>query len=114
MTQAVLETRLWSAQRHSAMVLAACVVVHLGVIVYATRSGLTAADLLARTRGSALVAAFYAIFVVACAVHAPIGLRAVAREWLRWRGRSLDAACLAFALLLLVAGARAVWAVTAS
>ena len=114
MTQAALEARLWSAQRHSAILLAVCVAVHLGVIVYATRSGLTAADLLARTRGSAVVAAFYAIFVVACAVHAPIGLRAVAREWLRWPGRSLDVACVAFALLVLLAGGRAVWAVTAS
>jgi len=114
MTQAALEARLWSAQRHSALLLAVCVVVHLGVIVYATRTGLTAADLLARTRGSAIVAAFYAIFVAACAVHAPIGLRAVAREWLRWRGRSLDVACVAFALVVLAAGGRAVWAVTAS
>ena len=114
MTQAAIDARLWSAQRHSAMMLAVCVIVHLGVIVYATRTGLTAAELLARTRGSTLVAAFYAIFVAACAVHTPIGLRAVAREWLRWRGRSLDVACLAFALWLLVAGGRAVWAVTAS
>ena len=114
MTPPALEARLWLAQRHSAMLLAACVVVHLAVIVYATRAGLTAADLLGRTRGSAPVAAFYAIFVLACAVHAPIGLRAVAREWLRWRGRSLDVACVAFALVLVVAGGRAVWAVTAS
>ena len=114
MTQAAVDARLWSAQRHSAMLLAVCVIVHLGVIVYATRTGLTAAELLARTRGSAPVAIFYALFVLACAVHAPIGLRAVAREWLRWRGRLLDVACLAFALWLLVAGGRAVWAVTAS
>jgi fumarate reductase subunit C len=37
------ETRLWIAQRASAVVLAVCVVVHLIVIVYAMRGGLSAA-----------------------------------------------------------------------
>jgi fumarate reductase subunit C len=113
MTSPATQARLWYAQRISAMVLAVCVIAHLAVIVYATQRGLTGADILARTHGSAGFATFYAIFVVACAVHAPIGLRTVAQEWLRWRGGALDAACGAFALVILIAGWRAVWAVTA-
>jgi len=114
MTTPATQAKLWYAQRISAMVLAACVVAHLAIIVYATRRGLTGADILARTRGNAGIAAFYAAFVVACAVHAPIGLRTVAQEWLRWRGGALDAACGAFAFAILVAGLRAVWAVSVS
>jgi succinate dehydrogenase subunit C len=113
MTTAATQARLWYAQRVSAMVLGVCVVLHLAIIVYATRRGLTGADILARTRGNAGFAAFYAVFVAACAIHAPIGLRTVAQEWLRWRGSALDVACLAFAVAILVAGLRAVWAVSA-
>ena len=54
---------------------------------------------------------FYAMFVIAVAIHAPIGLRNVLREWTAWRGRSLDLALALFAILLLVLGLRAVFAV---
>jgi len=89
-------------------VLALCVIVHLATIVYAVQGGLSAAEILARTRGNGAWLAFYALFVVAAAVHAPIGLRAIAIEWLRWRGRSRDAVLAAFALALLWMGAKAV------
>ena len=69
------EARLWIAQRASAVVLALCVVVHLVTIVYAVHSGLSAAEILARTRGSVGWFAFYSLFVLAVTVHAPIGLR---------------------------------------
>ena len=105
------ETRLWIAQRASAAVLALCVVVHLIVIVYAMRGGLSAAEILGRTRGNVGWLAFYIVFVLAAAVHAPIGLRTVCMEWLGWRGRSLGLAVHLFALLLAVLGLRAVWAV---
>ena len=49
--------------------------------------------------------------MIAIAVHAPIGLRAIAIEWLGWRGRSLGIFVHVFALLLLAMGLRAVWAV---
>jgi fumarate reductase subunit C len=52
--------------------------------------------------------------VVAVAIHAPIGLRNVLREWTRWRGRTLDIALALFALLLLGLGGRAVMAVFVS
>ena len=105
------EAKLWIAQRASAAVLALCVVVHLVVIVYAMRGGLSAAEILGRTRGSVAWGAFYGVFVLAAAVHAPIGLRAVLAEWLGWRGRSLAVFVHLFALLLAVLGLRAVWAV---
>ena len=107
------ETRLWIAQRASAAVLALCVVVHLVVIIYAMRGGLSAAELLGRTRGNVGWAAFYTVFVLAAAVHTPIGLRAVAMEWLGWRGRSLSIAVHLAAVALAAIGLRAVWAVFA-
>jgi fumarate reductase subunit C len=103
------EIRLWLAQRTSAAVLAACVFVHLALIIYAVRAGLSAAAILGRTHGSLVWLAFYLVFVAAVAVHAPIGLRSILREMTPWRGRSLDAALAVFAAALAVLGARAVW-----
>jgi fumarate reductase subunit C len=105
------DTVLWIAQRASAAVLALCVTVHLVTIVYAVRGGLSAAEILGRTRGNAAWLAFYALFVLAVAVHAPIGLRPVVAEWLGWRGRSRDWAALALGVLLAWMGMRAVLAV---
>jgi len=108
---AILQARLWYAQRVSAIVLAVCVVVHLATMIYAVRGGLTAAEILERTRGSALAAAFYATFVIACAVHVPIGVASIAEEWLGLQRRASAALAIAFAALLAIAGARAVYAV---
>lgn len=102
---------LFIAQRATAFVLAFAVTAHLATILYAIRGGLTAGDILARTHGNIAFALFYALFVVAVAVHAPIGLRNVLREWTPWRGRSLDVGLALFALLLLGLGLRAVIAV---
>jgi fumarate reductase subunit C len=102
---------LWIAQRATAAVLAVCVVVHLATIIYAVQGGLTAAEILGRTRGNVGWLAFYSIFVLAASVHAPIGLRAVFLEWLRWRGASRDVALALFAGLLAWMGMRAVFAV---
>ena len=106
------EARLWLAQRASAAVLSLCVAVHLATMILAVRGGLSAADLLGRTRGSLGWAAFYGVFVVAVAIHAPIGLRTVAGEWLDWRGRAADAVCALIGVALLVLGTRAIVAVT--
>jgi len=102
---------LFLAQRATAFVLALAVAVHLGTILYAVRGGLTAADILTRTHGNVTFALFYGLFVIAVAVHAPIGLRNVLREWTSWRGRSLDLALALFSILLLTLGLRAVFAV---
>ena len=105
------ETWLFAAQRISAMVLAPLVLLHLGVILYAVRDGLSAEEILSRTEGSFFWGAVYGLFVAAAAVHAPIGLRAVLREWGRWRGAGLDTAMALFGLILLALGLRAVAAV---
>ena len=102
---------LWTAQRISAMVLALCVTVHLVTIIYAVRNGLSAAEILGRTRGNAAWAAFYALFVIAVAVHAPIGLRSFISETFGWRGAGLEIAVVAIALTLAMWGFRAVFAV---
>ena len=113
MTNVRTQVLLWGAQRISAMVLALCVIVHLITVIYAVRNGLSAAEILGRTRGSALWAGFYTLFVAAVAVHAPIGLRTILSEMLDWRGRSPDVAVLVVGVVLALWGFRAVWAVFA-
>ena len=108
---AIAQARRWYWQRISAMVLALCVLVHLGVMVYAVRGGLSAAEILGRTQGNWAFGFFYAVFVVACAVHVPVGVANIAREWWGLGDRAARGLSLALALLLLVAGLRAVWAV---
>jgi fumarate reductase subunit C len=105
------ETALWIAQRASAAVLALCVTVHLATMIYAIRGGLSAAEILSRTRGNIGWFAFYAVFVLAVTVHAPIGLRSVLLEWLGWRGASRDVFLVALAMLLAGFGMRAVFGV---
>jgi fumarate reductase subunit C len=105
---------LFLVQRLSAAVLALAVAAHLATILYAIRGGLTAGEILARTHGNLAFFAFYSLFVVAVAFHAPIGLRNVIREWTPWRSGSLDLALAVFAVMLLVLGMRAVLAVYAA
>lgn len=107
------QARLWIAQRASAAVLAVCVVVHLATIIYAVRNGLSAPEILGRTRGSVGWFAFYSLFVLAVTIHAPIGLRPVLAEWLGWRGRSRDLFLWVFCGFLAWAGMRAVLGVFA-
>jgi fumarate reductase subunit C len=104
---------LWGAQRASAAVLALCVIVHLVTIVYAVRNGLSAAEILGRTRSSGSWLGFYLLFIAAIAVHAPIGLRNILSETFDWRGRSLDFTMLLTGILLAIWGTRAAWAVFA-
>jgi len=112
MSPARRESLLWLAQRASAAVLALCVVVHLATMIVAVRGGLTAAEILGRTRGSILWVAFYGVFVLGVSIHAPIGLRAIVAEMRGGHGRGIDVAMLAFAAVLLALGLRAVFAVT--
>ena len=107
------EVLLWTAQRATAVVLAVCVVVHLVTIIYAVRGGLTAAEILARTRGSIAWGTFYSVFVIAAAIHGAIGLRTVAAEWLGVRGDAAEVGTSLVGLLLTLAGLRAVVAVVA-
>ncbi|MGU3419689.1 succinate dehydrogenase [Methylobacterium sp. D54C] len=105
---------LYLAQRGTAAILAVTVAVHLGTILYAVRGGLTAGEILGRTQGNLAFLLFYAVFVLAAAIHAPIGLRSVLREWTGWRGRSLDVSMIALSALLAGLGLRAALAVYAA
>ena len=106
-----MNVRLYLAQRATAAVMVPLVAVHVAVIIYATRHGLSAAEVLGRTRGSIAWAVFYGAFVVAAAIHAPIGIRTVLAEWSPLRGRSADVVATGIGLLLLGLGLRAVAAV---
>jgi fumarate reductase subunit C len=86
--------RLYILQRLTAALMLPLIVAHIAAIVYATRHGLSAADILSRTRGA-------------------IGLRVVVSEWTGLRGLALEAFMIAAGLLLAALGARAVYAVTA-
>ncbi len=112
-TNAKIESWLWLAQRASAAVLALCVLVHLVTIIYAVRHGLSGAAILERTQGNVAGLTFYALYVLAIAVHAPIGLRTLCQEWLGWRSASLNWVVAVLALALFAFGLRAGWAVFA-
>jgi len=105
--------RLYILQRLTAALMLPLIVAHIATIVYATRHGLSATDILSRTRGSLAWASFYGAFVLLAATHGAIGLRVVVSEWTGLRGLALEVFMLAAGLLLAALGARAVYAVTA-
>ena len=112
------EGLLYALQRGTALILAPLVLVHLAVILYAVEGGLSAEEILSRTRGSLGWMLFYGLFVLAAAIHAPIGLRNLLLDWAPWtwteRGANrLEIVLAGFGLLLLALGLRAVWAVIA-
>jgi fumarate reductase subunit C len=106
-----MNVRLYVWQRATAAVMAPLVLVHIAVILYATRHGMSAADILSRTRGSTAWAAFYGLFVLAVSIHAAIGVRNVLTEWTPLPERRADACVVFFGLVLVVLGLRAVAAV---
>src|SRR5215813_2816553 len=106
-----MNVRLYVWQRLTAALMVPLVLVHVAVIFYATRKGMTAADILARTRGSITWASFYGAFVVAVAIHAAIGVRNMLTEWSPLEDRGAGILAAVFGLLLLALGARAVAAV---
>lgn len=107
----IVEAKLWYWQRISAMLLALCVVVHIAVMIYAVRGGLSGSEILARTRGSFAFAAFYGVFVLACAVHVPIGLMRVCEEWLGMNRFVAVTVTKLFGITILFLGLRAVFGV---
>jgi fumarate reductase subunit C len=106
-----MERVLFALQRVTALALAIFVIVHIGVILYASQDGLSAAEILGRTRGHLGGAVFYGLFVVAAVIHAPIGLRNILLEWTRLNRRTTDLLIVVFTAMLLWLGARAVYAV---
>ena len=109
----IAQARRWYWMRVSSVLLALCVLVHLATIIYAVRGGLSAADILGRTRGSVAFAAFYVVFVLSCAIHVPIGLATVLEEWSGAGPRVARLVSWTAALLIAVLGLRAVYAVFA-
>lgn len=102
-------TQLWAIQRITAAFLGLAVLVHLATIMIAVRGGLSAAEILARTRGAELWFAFYAVFALCAGLHGAIGLRNIAAEWLGLRGRGVDALWVGIGLLTAAFGIRAAW-----
>jgi len=98
-------------QRGTAMLMVPLIVTHLAVIILAVQGGLSAEEILARTRGSMMWAAFYGVFVFAASIHAGIGMQTILREWTPL-GR-LASANIGHTLItvLWVLGARAIYAV---
>jgi len=106
-----MNVRLYVWQRATAALMLPLVLLHVAVIFYATRRGMTGADILARTRGSIVWAALYGTFVVAAAIHAAIGVRNVLIEWSPLSERAASLFVMAFGAALLLLGLRAVAAV---
>jgi fumarate reductase subunit C len=106
--------RLYVWQRATAALMVPLVLVHIAVIFYATRNGMTAADILSRTHGSAVWASYYGLFVAAASIHASIGVRNVLTEWSPLADRRAGTFAVVFGLLLAALGARAVFAVVLS
>lgn len=106
-----MNVRLYVLQRASAALMVPLIAIHLVTILYAIHGGLSAGEILGRTRGSVLWGLFYGLFVILAAVHGAIGVRAVAAEWSPLKGRALDLLMWGFGAVLLVLGIRAVAAV---
>lgn len=106
-----MNVRLYLWQRGTAALLVPLIAIHLAVIFYATRQGLTAADILGRTKGSIAWALFYATFVIAASVHAVVGVRNVLVEWAGLQPKTAAMASGMFGLALMLLGLRAVYAV---
>ena len=106
-----MEGKLFALQRLTAMILLPLVLVHLVGILYAIEGGLSAAEILGRTQSTWLWPAFYAVFVVAAAIHGSIGLRNILIEWGKFARARANAISGGFAVLLLVLGMRAVVAI---
>ena len=106
-----MSLRLYIWQRLTAAIMAPLVLVHVAVIFYASRKGLSAVEILGRTRGSLMWAAFYGAFVAAATVHASIGMRNILLEWSPLGEHGAGIFSTAFGLLLLALGLRAVAAV---
>jgi fumarate reductase subunit C len=106
-----MNMRLYVWQRLTAALMAPLVLVHVAVIFYATRKGMSAADILGRTRGSVAWASFYGTFVAAVAIHAAIGVRTVLIEWSSLAERHAGMFAAMLGAFLLTLGMRAVAAV---
>ncbi|MGA8494278.1 MAG: succinate dehydrogenase [Xanthobacteraceae bacterium] len=109
-----MNVRLYLWQRATAALMVPLVFIHIAVIFYASRKGMTAADILSRTHGSIVWASYYGLFVAAASIHASIGVRNVLTEWSPLTDPRAGLFSIVFGLLLAALGARAVFAVVLS
>lgn len=108
----MLSQRLRRLQLATAVVLLPLILVHIGLVVFVIVSGASAAEIIGRIEGSIGWALYYGAFVIALAIHGPIGMRNVLLTWTSWRGSSLDVvACLLMIGLSLI-GLKAIVAVS--
>ena len=105
-----MNVRLYIWQRGTAALMAPLVLIHIGVIFYATRQQMTAADILSRTHGSVVWATYYVLFVAAVSIHASIGLRNVLAEWTPLGERYAGRLAIIFGVVLAVLGVHAIFA----
>ncbi|WVN41130.1 succinate dehydrogenase [beta proteobacterium MWH-UniP1] len=110
-SSSIAQAKAWYWQRISAMVLTIFVVVHLTIMIIAIRDGLTAAEILSRTQGSIAFGLFYALFVLACAVHVPIGVAKILEEWLSLSAPAASLISKILAAVIVIMGLTAVWGV---
>ena len=105
----MLDIRLYMLQRITALIMAPLTLGHIAVMIYAIQGGLSAAEILGRTQGSFWWMLFYGSFVIAVAIHAPIGLRTIMREVTSLSLPIINAVVIFMALFLCVAGSRAIF-----
>jgi fumarate reductase subunit C len=103
-----MNVRLYLWQRATAAVMVPLVILHIAVIFYATREGLTAADILSRTHGSPLWASYYGLFVAAVSIHASIGVRNILTEWSPLNERNAGWCAVLLGIVLALLGSHAV------
>ncbi|MEM7464232.1 MAG: succinate dehydrogenase [Pseudomonadota bacterium] len=108
----MLNLKLYMLQRVSALIMLPLVLGHIAVMIYAAQGGLSAAEILGRTKGSFFWFLFYGTFVFAVSIHAAIGLRVILYEWMGIRDLKLEILSWGICLGLFLLGARAVLAVT--
>lgn len=106
-----MERLLFVLQRLTALILGPFVLIHLVLILYTVRGGLSAGDILERTQGNMWWITFYSVFVVAVAIHGPIGVRRVMMQWLKTSPAVTNTFCAILGLAMLGLGLRAVVAV---
>jgi fumarate reductase subunit C len=103
-----MNARLYVWQRVTAAIMVPLVCAHIALIFYVTRAGMTAADILSRTRGSMAWASFYGIFVAAASIHAAIGIRNVLSEWSPVNERTAGQVAVCFGIVLAALGFHAI------
>lgn len=108
MSNAQIETKLWVWQRASAAVLGLCVIVHLILIIIAVQGGLSAGEIISRVSGNITWLMFYSVFVIAVAIHAPIGVRTILNEMTGLKSSQTHLVMAVLCLVILSMGFRTV------